>query len=665
LNDKRVPPQYLRAAPWQRLALLQGLIDTDGSVAPDGQVEFCSMRRGLALAVQELVFSLGRKASIHEGRAMLDGRDYGTKYRVMFYMADAASLPRKLDRCRDAEKKPHRYVRFRPAGKADTVCIQVSSPDGMFLAGRNFLPTHNSEIVSRILPSFLMGYKPDDPVMACSYGDSLASDMNIDVQRIVDSERYRDVFPGTRLPGDGRKKGQYVRTTDRLDIVGREGVYRCAGVGGPITGKPFLWGIIDDPYKNDEEANSPTMRQRLWDWYTTVFRTRKRETGARTLLTLTPWHSLDIRGQLLALAKSDPNAEQWMVLKFPAILESESQRQPYDFRSVGEALWEERHSKKTLLAAKASMAPAKWSAMYGCDPTPAGGVIYHPEDFRYFATEVRHGEMWFLLYDAPAGVQCEPRRVRAEDCVWFQTIDAADTKSETASFTCVGTFARTPEGDMIVWHVWRWKLEFPKRYKAIVALRQGVGRWDPAEECFGPYGFVRWPKPLAYQAIEMKSSGIAIAQQGASEGLPFRALKPGTKSKAERAAHASVLYSNHKVFHHRGAAWLTDLELELPNFPAGASDDQGDVISYGGIMVMTDVTIGAPSRGGESLILSGAGDGLRDLPTDRFGEAVTPDTTLEAMARLSLGLEEGQYLGPGDHVIDFGVDDDYSRPWYH
>jgi hypothetical protein len=163
----------------------------------------------------------------------------------------------------------------------------------------------------------------------------------------------------------------------------------------------------------------------------------------------------------------------------------------------------------------------------------------------------------------------------------------------------------------------------------------------------------------------MKASGISIAQQGASEGLPFRALNTGSRSKAERAAASAVLYSNHKVYHHRGAAWLSDLELELPHFPAGVNNDQGDVIAYGGILVTTDVTIGAPARGGASLIVSGAGDNLAPLPYDRFGDPVYGDAKEEQAARMALGLEEGQYQGPGDHVIDFGPDDDPGGRWYH
>ena len=70
LTDKHIPPAYLRASRAQRLALLQGLIDSDGYVMPKGQVEFCSVKRQLADDVRELVYSLGAKAVIGVGRPL-------------------------------------------------------------------------------------------------------------------------------------------------------------------------------------------------------------------------------------------------------------------------------------------------------------------------------------------------------------------------------------------------------------------------------------------------------------------------------------------------------------------------------------------------------------------------------------------------------------------
>lgn len=141
---KHIPEPYLRASRAQRLALMQGLIDTDGYVSPVGDIEFCTTVATLADGVMELAASLGTKVNVTAGRATLNGRDCGPKYRVRFYLPDAASLPRKAARCRFGVRTQDHYVRVTPAGRGATRCITVEDPSGMFLAGRRMLPTHNS-----------------------------------------------------------------------------------------------------------------------------------------------------------------------------------------------------------------------------------------------------------------------------------------------------------------------------------------------------------------------------------------------------------------------------------------------------------------------------------------------------------------------------------------
>jgi len=146
LNNKHIPPQYLRASRLQRLSLLQGLIDTDGYVAKDGQIEFCTTQKQIAYQVKELVSSLGYKASLIKGEAIFEGRNYGPKYRIMFYMANAARLPRKAKKCRHGIRAFRRYLTIEKYKNVDTVCIEVDSKSHLFLCGYSMLPTHNSEI---------------------------------------------------------------------------------------------------------------------------------------------------------------------------------------------------------------------------------------------------------------------------------------------------------------------------------------------------------------------------------------------------------------------------------------------------------------------------------------------------------------------------------------
>jgi predicted phage terminase large subunit-like protein len=278
LQNKHIPMCYLRASVEQRTALLQGLIDTDGHVAPDGQTEFCNTNKELAENVLELVHTLGVKASFIHGRATLCGKDCGPKYRVMFYMKDAASLPRKAIRCKDGVKTPGHYLSFEDAGTANTVCIEVAHESHLFLAGRGFLPTHNSEIVSRSMPAFAFGKNPDLSIIATSYSNDLASTMNRDVQRRIDTPEYHQLFPDTTLSRSSVRTvtaaGAFMRNSDTFEIVDHTGLYKSAGVQTGISGRGFDIGIIDDPVKDAQEAGSQTIRDSVWAWYLSTFFTR-------------------------------------------------------------------------------------------------------------------------------------------------------------------------------------------------------------------------------------------------------------------------------------------------------------------------------------------------------------------------------------------------------
>ncbi len=148
MGNKHVPPQYLRGAAWQRLALLQGLMDTDGYASEEGRSEFTTTSPALRDAAHELIVSLGWKASVTEGRAMLRGRDCGPKWRINFTPSDAVfRLTRKRERQRLSTRRTTRFryvVSCEPIGPRPMRCITVDSPSRLYLAGRGMVPTHNS-----------------------------------------------------------------------------------------------------------------------------------------------------------------------------------------------------------------------------------------------------------------------------------------------------------------------------------------------------------------------------------------------------------------------------------------------------------------------------------------------------------------------------------------
>ncbi|MFD9721123.1 terminase large subunit domain-containing protein [Streptomyces sp. NPDC059076] len=361
-GNKHIPPSYLRASRAQRLSLLQGLIDTDGHVAPDGQVEFCSIKLSLAQSAQELVRSLGGKASLITGDATIDGRFISKKYRVMFYLADVARLPRKAIRCRSGIRANRHYVMAMRRGPTATRCIEVDSASHLFLAGRSMIPTHNSQRASRWGPLWYLRRHPEHRVMIASYGADLADDHG---RWVRDQLREYSSTLGIRLHPASHAANRFDLEQKRGSSV--RGGMVTAGVGGGLTGKGFNLGIIDDPFKGHDDASSPAQRDRVWEWYRSVFFTR-RAPKASMILINTRWHEDDLSGRLLA---HEPH--RWIQIDLPAIAD-----RPDDpiGRPIGEPLWPQEYGAQELADTRESVGERIWYALYQQKPRPLEGGIW-------------------------------------------------------------------------------------------------------------------------------------------------------------------------------------------------------------------------------------------------------------------------------------------------
>lgn len=233
-------------------------------------------------------------------------------------------------------------------------------------------PQHGkSQLVSRHLPAFLLGINPKLKIVGCSYASSLASAFNRDVQRIIDSEEYRDLFPNTTLNSKNvaiDTKGSWLRNSEIFEVIGYGGFYKSVGVGGGLTGTPADIGIIDDPIKDAVEADSITTRGRVWDWYENVFSSRLHN-NSQVLLTMTRWHVDDLAGRIL----QSKDAANWVVLKLPAIKTSATHH-PKDQRQIGEALWQNRHSAEKIKMSSERV----FEALYQQNPMPTKGGLVFP-----------------------------------------------------------------------------------------------------------------------------------------------------------------------------------------------------------------------------------------------------------------------------------------------
>lgn len=269
-------------------------------------------------------------------------------------------------------------------------CIQVEG--GMYLAGHELVPTHNSEGSTRRLPTFLAGRNPDAKIAVISYSATKAKKFNREMQRIIDSPEYHEIFPDTTLAqsvfGEDNGSG-YVRTTEEFEFVGHSGSIKTVGVGGSLTGDPVDYLIMDDIYKDAKTAWSPVVRESVSDWYDTVAETRLHN-GSQQLIVFTRWHEEDLAGRLLKEQGTyDPvtNPNGWVVVVFKAI--KEGAPTGYDPREEGAALWPEKHSLEKLLATR-KRNPHVFESLYQQNPKPAEGLMY---DSGFAEYEVRPASM--------------------------------------------------------------------------------------------------------------------------------------------------------------------------------------------------------------------------------------------------------------------------------
>lgn len=241
-------------------------------------------------------------------------------------------------------------------------------------------PQHGkSELVSVRFPAFWFAQRPNDPIILCSYGASLAYDKVAQTRAVIESLQYKALFPSTTI-------SKKTRAGANWRINAKRGIMFAAGVGGPITGHGARMGIIDDPFKNYQEAESLTIREKVWKWYTTTFRTRIWQDGI-IILVMTRWHEDDLAGRLLQERKDG----DWAVLRLPAIAEDQATRDKNNEylglkdqigkpdpagRSAGEPLCPNRYSLQTLLELKADVGPIAWTGQYmGTPRLPEGNII--------------------------------------------------------------------------------------------------------------------------------------------------------------------------------------------------------------------------------------------------------------------------------------------------
>ena len=238
-------------------------------------------------------------------------------------------------------------------------------------------PQHGkSEGSTRRLPAFLLGKNPDKKLAIVSYNAPKARKFNREIQRIIDSSEYHDIFPNTALNASNvtTVAGSWLRNADECEIVGYRGGFKTVGVGGALTGEPVDILIMDDIYKDAKTAWSPIVRESVSDWYDTVAETRLHN-DSQQLIVFTRWHEDDLAGTLLrqqGIYDPETNPDGWVVVIYKAIKEGKPTE--YDPRQEGEALWSERHNLNKLQSIR-KRNPQVFDSLYQQAPQAGGGLV--------------------------------------------------------------------------------------------------------------------------------------------------------------------------------------------------------------------------------------------------------------------------------------------------
>ena len=537
LGNKHIPDDYIFNSAEVRKQLIAGLIDTDGYVYPkNGRVTISNTNKRIIDSAALILRSLGQNVVVTAYEPQVSssgivGRQ--TVYQLCFNPTTdfPTVVPRKRIG-RTITNRKRSIVSIEPLAESEREqgnCIQVEG--GVYLVGERFVPTHNSEIVSRKFPAWALGRNPNTRLVGCSYSADLAQQFSRSIQRTIDDDCYKEVFPDTQL--NGGKQSGFIRNVDLFEVVGYGGFYKAVGVGGSLTGTPVDIGIIDDPVKDALEANSETYRNRVWEWYTDVFLTRLHN-NSKQILIQTRWHADDLAGRLL-----DREGDTWTVVSIPAIREDKLMAD--DPREVGEALWEERHSLVRLREIE-KRSPRTFAALYQQRPTIEGGNIVKSDWFRrvsQYDFDHIHGN---------------------EPMVFF--IDTAYTDKSDNDPT--GIIATCKIGnDIYVAHGEKVLMRFPDLLRFLPNYVKEHGYTQASS--------VR---------IEPKANGLSVIDQlRATTGLNVVATPSPHDGKETRLNAASPTIESGRVVLVDGA-WTEQFIDEVCGFPSKPHDEYVDVLCY-------------------------------------------------------------------------------------
>ncbi len=392
-------------------------------------------------------------------------------------------------------------------------------------------PRHGKSETSTILfPTWILAKDPKFQVMTASYSQEMAEWFGMKARDVMQSESFK-ALSGVRLREDTQSKSKW--------LTQKNGGYLATGIGGSITGRGFNLGIIDDPIKNRDEAESLLIRNNIWDWFVSTFYTRQ-EGNAGIVVIMTRWHTDDLVGRLLAKEKEEreagkENFDQWEVVSFPAIAQKDE-----EFRKEGEALWPKKFSLEMLETIKSTQGVYDFSSMYQQQPITSENQEFKKEYFKYF----------------------EDDDIASKDLEYTTTVDLALSKKENADDTVIMTVGKDRLSP-------RWYI-----------VNITAGKFDPLETIDALFMHHKkyrgrvYIETVAYQ----KSLKYFIEEEQRRTGHFFLIdeTKRQNRNKTEKIRGLLPLYRTGVIFHRKTH---TKLEEQLMTFPFGTHDDYPDALA--------------------------------------------------------------------------------------
>lgn len=396
-----------------------------------------------------------------------------------------------------------------------------------------------SQRVSRTFPAWVLVRNPDTRIAIASYELGTARRWGRAIRNDIAEQEDK---LGLRVRQDTSAAHEW-----QLD-GSRGGVY-SVGIGGALTGRPVDLLLIDDPLKGRAEADSAAYRERCWDWWTDVARTRLAP-GAPVVLIMTRWSEDDLAGRLIA----NDHLGEWRVINIPTQAEvpNPDARPPIPpdplGRTPGEYLVSTRgRTVEDWEATRRDVGSRTWNALYQGRPAPVEGAMLK--------------RAWWKFYDSP-------RAVRLDDgSMSVPNVDELIMSWDMA-------FKDTRHSDFVVGQVWG------RRDTEVFLLDQARGRWDFTETCRQVEALTaKWPQASA-KLVEDKANGPAVIVQLQSKVPGLIPITPKDSKEARVSAVSPFVEAGNVWLPAPALApWVTDFVEEMISFPNATHDDQVDAMS--------------------------------------------------------------------------------------